>query len=46
MKWCPSRGLGGKGPPYIFRDSYQLVIAKLMEAVDASLKELAGYYLS
>ena len=38
--------VSGQGPPYIFRDSYQLVVARLVVAVDASLKELAGYYLS
>ncbi len=38
--------VSGQGPPYIFRDSYQLVNARLVEAVGASLKELAGYYLS
>ena len=46
MKCCPRYGVGVKGPPYIFRDSYPLVVTKLMEAEGASLKELAGYYLS
>jgi hypothetical protein len=46
MKCCPRYGVDVKGPPYIFRDSYPLVVTKLMEAEGASLKELAGYYLS
>jgi hypothetical protein len=46
MKWYPIYGVCVKGPPYIFRDSYPLVVTKLKEAEGASLKELAGYYLS